>query len=73
MFLISKVFRSVFTFAVLSLVLVGGQVFGQENTGVQGTVFDETGGVLPGVSVEYEDQSGQVSSTTTDAEGVYRF
>ncbi len=73
MFLISKVFRSVFTFAVLSLVLVGGQVFGQENTAVQGTVFDETGGVLPGVSVEYEDQSGQGSSTTTDAEGVYRF
>tara|TARA_B100001123_G_scaffold447917_1_gene607012 strand:+ start:2726 stop:5023 length:2298 start_codon:yes stop_codon:yes gene_type:complete len=54
-------------------VLVGGQVFGQENTAVQGTVFDETGGVLPGVSVEYEDQSGQGSSTTTDAEGVYRF
>ncbi len=44
----------------------------QEEGVVHGSVLDETGGVLPGASVELATASG-VRSATTDSAGTYRF
>ena len=38
-----------------------------------GTVRDETGGVLPGVSVELRGSGGPPSTAVTTAQGDYRF
>jgi len=38
-----------------------------------GTVRDETGGALPGVSVEMRTTAGSPQTTTTDGQGRYRF
>src|SRR5580704_2695558 len=40
---------------------------------VEGTVHDETGGVLPGVSVEIRASTGSSLLAVTDAHGAYRF
>src|SRR5690242_14054197 len=40
--------------------------------GVTGTVRDQTGGALPGVTVEARAAGDHVKATTTDATGVYR-
>jgi hypothetical protein len=40
---------------------------------VTGTISDETGGVLPGVTVNLRPSSGQDLETVTDGTGVYRF
>src|SRR5216117_3517134 len=40
---------------------------------VVGTVRDETGHVLPGVSVDVRDEQGAARETITDASGAYRF
>jgi hypothetical protein len=40
---------------------------------VEGTVHDETGGVLPGVSVELRGPAGSSLLAVTDANGAYRF
>jgi hypothetical protein len=39
---------------------------------VVGTVRDQTGGVLPGVTVEAHAAGGSIAETTTDASGIYR-
>src|SRR6187431_1854317 len=38
-----------------------------------GTVRDETGGALPGVSVELRTTAGPTRTTATDGQGHYRF
>ncbi len=40
---------------------------------IEGVVKDSSGAVLPGVTVEARTNTGVVLTTTTDAEGVYRF
>jgi protocatechuate 3,4-dioxygenase beta subunit len=40
---------------------------------LSGTVRDETGGALPGVSVELRTTAGSPQTTATDAQGRYRF
>ena len=42
-------------------------------TDVTGIVRDETGGALPGVSVELRDPSGAVRETVSDAQGQFVF
>jgi hypothetical protein len=39
---------------------------------VSGTVRDDTGGTLPGVSVDAHGSAGPVESTVIDSEGAYR-
>jgi hypothetical protein len=47
---------------------------GGSSTGtVTGTISDETGGVLPGVTVSLQPAGGQSLETVTDGTGVYRF
>ena len=66
--------------AVLLLVVVtsASPVFAQGGAGstgsIQGTVTDESGGVLPGVTVTASGESLMgVRTDTTNAQGVYRF
>jgi hypothetical protein len=40
---------------------------------VTGTIADETGGVLPGVTVDLKPSSGDVVEAVTDGQGSYRF
>jgi protocatechuate 3,4-dioxygenase beta subunit len=40
---------------------------------VTGRVTDETGGVLPGVTVELRGTAGEPASTVTDGSGRYEF
>ena len=64
------------TLALLCLVaLVALPVAAQEQrASIEGIVKDASGAVLPGVTVEAKNLSvGAVVSTTTDANGVYRF
>jgi outer membrane receptor protein involved in Fe transport len=56
---------------VLASVLCSGSAFAQAD--VAGTVRDETGGALPGVSVELRQASGSLLVSVTDAQGAYRF
>jgi hypothetical protein len=60
---------------LLSLLLVAWPALAQEQRGsIEGTVKDNTGAVLPGVTVEAKNVSqGGTVNTTTDANGVYRF
>src|SRR5215471_10214764 len=59
---------------LLSLLLVAWPTFAQEQRGsIQGVVKDSTGAVLPGAVVEAKSSAGAVASTTTDANGAYRF
>jgi hypothetical protein len=44
-----------------------------QTASVAGTVRDETGGVLPGVSVELRGNLGQPATAVTTAQGDYRF
>jgi len=56
--------------AGLNLILVSTTAFAQ---GITGTVRDQTGGVLPGVSVESHGAAGAAArETVTDAAGSYR-
>lgn len=52
---------------VILMCFIGGSAFAQSKT-ISGTVVDETGSVLPGVSVVIK---GTASGTTTDVEGRY--
>ena len=68
-------FRGIFLFVVHSLVVVlaaSGQV---GNSGsIEGTVKDPTGGAVPGATVEISyGVSGFVRTTTTGADGTFRF
>src|SRR6266540_2970649 len=59
---------------LLSLLLVAWPALAQEQRGsIQGVVKDNSGAVLPGATVEARSNAGAVASTTTDANGVYRF
>ena len=74
MILTERIKRPLCSYVVLfvtSLLLVG-PVFAQNGSTVTGVVSDETGGVLPGVTVELL-RSGVEAVTATDERGSYRF
>jgi hypothetical protein len=60
---------------MLAAVILGhGSAWAQETGIVTGTASDETGGMLPGASVNLRPSSGQrILETVTDGAGVYRF
>ena len=60
---------------VLGLFMSAAVAFGQSPTGgVNGTVTDETGGVIPGVTLTLTNQgTGIAASAVTNASGVYAF
>src|SRR5438045_8506141 len=59
--------------ALLLLVVIAVPAAAQSLTGViTGTVKDEQGGALPGVTVTLEGKTG-TKTATTDAGGAYRF
>ena len=61
------------SFALLILVLAAASAGAQSFTGtVSGTVTDEQGGALPGVTVTLHGKTG-ARTTVTDAKGEYRF
>ena len=63
-----------FLFLLLTLVLAPAAAGAQGTGVVTGTIADETGGVLPGVSVELRPAGADSSlETVTDGTGVYRF
>ena len=65
--------RTVSTFGVILCLLVGGAAFGQSATGnLYGTVTDESGAPLPGVSVTVSG-IGADRTQFTDASGGFRF
>jgi len=60
--------------AAILLLLAVGPSWAQSGTGrVEGRVTDETGGALPGVTVELKGGSGQPTVQVTDAAGHYLF
>jgi hypothetical protein len=59
---------------LLSLLLVAWPALAQDQRGsIQGIVKDNSGAVLPGVTVEAKSSAGGTVATTTDANGSYRF
>ena len=56
----------------LCFALAAATATAQDRGVVTGSVLDETGGVLPGVSVELQTTTG-LRSTTSDGVGIYRF
>jgi hypothetical protein len=67
--------RTVLAVAVVTLLSLSGQDAWAQATGaVTGTVADDTGGVLPGVTVQLQPSGAQVAlETVTDGSGAYRF
>jgi hypothetical protein len=64
--------RSVSQWAVLSLLLAAGLFAQVERASIVGTITDNTGASLPGVSVEVTSESaGTTSRTVTDSSGSY--
>jgi hypothetical protein len=62
------------SFPVLLLLLAAGAAFAQSTGTIQGKVTDETGGVLPGVTVMLKSLAGMpVAETVTDANGAFTF
>jgi hypothetical protein len=60
--------------SALALLLAAATVASAQGGGtVSGKVTDETGGVLPGVTVELRGATGNPASTVTDAMGHYEF
>jgi hypothetical protein len=58
----------------MAILLLAWPVAAQEQRGViEGTVKDTSGAVLPGVTVEAKTATGVVLSTTSDANGSFRF
>lgn len=57
------------------LLAMAGQLFGQATSGdVTGVISDKSGGAIPSATVTAENEATGVKSTTsTNAEGVYRF
>ena len=65
---------SSFAAVMAAVLLLAGPVSAQEQRGViEGVVKDRSGAVLPGATVELRTPSGVALTTTTDAQGVYRF
>jgi hypothetical protein len=65
--------RSRLPLVVIAVLLLALPVVAQETTGsIEGTVRDNSGGVLPGVTVEAAGPSGTIA-TVTDSNGRYRF
>ncbi len=65
--------RTVSTFVVVLLLLVGGLAWGQQTTGnLYGTVTDESGAALPGVKVTVSG-IGAGREQFTDGSGAFRF
>ena len=62
-------------FALLLLICsMAAPAWAQDQRGsIEGVVRDASGGVLPGATVDAQSTNGPVTSTTSDAEGVYRF
>lgn len=61
-------------FIVLALLCLGSASLSAQATGsVSGRVADETGGVLPGVSVTLRTGGGAALETVSDNAGLYRF
>src|SRR5262249_26091351 len=58
--------------AAAAAVLLGALSAGAQTLAVTGVVRDETGGALPGVTVEAHGETSQTVSTATDAAGAYR-
>jgi hypothetical protein len=59
---------------LLSLLLVAWPALAQDQRGsITGVVKDNTGAVLPGATVEAKSNAGALATTSTDANGVYRF
>lgn len=59
---------------VLLLVLIASSYASAQTGGtITGKVADETGGVLPGVSVDIHRNGGDEQNATTDETGTYRF
>ena len=54
----------------IACVLIASSVAAQT---VAGTIRDETGGVLPGVTVELRPAAGAPRVAVTDAQGAFRF
>ncbi|HEY6508241.1 MAG TPA: TonB-dependent receptor [Vicinamibacterales bacterium] len=65
--------RRFFLLAILAAALVPASAWAQGTGSVSGVVADETGGVLPGVTVELRPSGGQGLETVTDGVGAYRF
>ena len=60
--------------ALMAVLLVSWPVAAQELRGsIEGTIKDASGAVLPGVTVEAKTAAAPALSTTTDAQGNYRF
>ncbi|MEO5895043.1 MAG: TonB-dependent receptor [Vicinamibacterales bacterium] len=60
--------------AMMVALLMAWPVAAQEQRGtIEGTIKDTSGAVLPGVNVEAKSDNGAVVTTTTNAEGIYRF
>ena len=68
-------YGSVRLVVMLAVVIVGsGSAWAQETGIVTGTASDETGGVLPGASVNLRPSGAQrILETVTDGAGAYRF
>jgi hypothetical protein len=65
---------STFALMVIVAALFAFPTFAQEQVGaVEGVVKDNTGAVLPGVTVELSSSSIGTIATTTDSRGMYRF
>ena len=66
--------RPLFVVVLLFLLFAAMPAFAQSGEGqVRGRVTDETGGMLPGVSVELRGPSGPPSLAVTDMAGEYAF
>src|SRR4029453_1871177 len=60
--------------ALMAVLLLAWPVAAQDQRGtIEGTVKDTSGAVLPGVTVEAKSSTGVVLSTTSDAQGAFRF
>jgi hypothetical protein len=57
----------------MSLLLVAATAGAQVPGRVAGRVFDQTGGVLPGVTIDLVVNATELTTTTTDNEGRYQF
>ena len=67
-------FGRVAMITIITFVLLSGLAAGQENASIVGRITDDSGGVLPGVTVTATSPALQLAeiSVVTDAQGEYR-